>query len=119
MNHRRGDDENGSHEKHHDPTQYKTQNMFPGRFKPSQSKRNASRNSHQHHHARDRERTDTPIATENTSSPQPCRRCHPCRMWHSLASTLSNNMNRITLLMYVMMTANTNPVTTSTAIKPA
>src|SRR5579859_6157230 len=49
--------------------------------------------------------------------PGPCLRLHPCRMWHSFVRTLSNRMNRITLLMYVITIRNTSPPTISTVMR--
>src|ERR1700733_12192471 len=39
-------------------------------------------------------------------------------MWHSLAITLSNRMNRITLLMYIRTIPRISPATTSTVMRP-
>src|SRR5215467_4717366 len=40
-------------------------------------------------------------------------------MWHRLLNTPSNNMNRITLLMYVITTMKMRPETTMVAMSPA
>ena len=51
--------------------------------------------------------------------PGPCRRRQPSLMWHSFASTLSNRMNRITLLTYIITMTNTSPAATKVVISPA
>ena len=91
--------------------------MFARRIEPSHRESKAERDSEQHDHSREG-RQHKPNCHKKYFQPGPCLRLHPSRMWHSFANTLSNRMNRITLLTYIITIRNTRPATTRTAMSP-